>query len=85
MRKVAFLARGFDEFNQWATQDKKIYSKIVTLVKDIYRDPFAGLGKPEALKYELSGLWSRRITDEHRLVYQVTIEEIIIVSCKFHY
>lgn len=85
MRKVAFLARGFDEFNQWAIQDKKIYNKIVTLIKDIHRDPFAGLGKPETLKHELSGLWSRRITDEHRLVYRVTDEEIIIVSCKFHY
>jgi toxin YoeB len=85
MRKVAFLARGFDEFNQWATQDKKIYSKIVTLIKDIHRDPFAGLGKPEALKHELSGLWSRRITDEHRLVYRVTDEEIVITSCRFHY
>lgn len=85
MRKVAFLARAFDEFNQWAVQDKKIYSKIVSLIKDVNRDPFAGLGKPEPLKHELSGLWSRRITDEHRLVYRVTDEEIIIVSCKLHY
>ncbi len=85
MRKVAFLARGFDEFNQWAIQDKKIYSKIVSLIKDIHRDPYSGLGKPEALKHELSGLWSRRITDEHRLVYSVTDTEIVIISCKFHY
>ncbi len=85
MRKVAFLARGFDKFNQWAIQDKKIYSKIVTIIKDIHRDSYSGLGKPEALKHELSGLWSRRITDEHRLVYSVTGEEIVIVSCKFHY
>jgi toxin YoeB len=85
MRKVAFLARAFDEFNQWAVQDKKIYSKIVSLIKDVNRDPFAGLGKPEPLKHELSGLWSRRITDEHRLVYRVTDEEIVVVSCKFHY
>jgi len=85
MRKVAFLSRGFDEFNQWAIKDKKTYSKIVTLIQDIHRDPVSGLGKPEALKHELSGLWSRRISDEHRLVYAVTDEEIIIVSCKFHY
>jgi toxin YoeB len=85
MKKVAFLARAFDEFNQWAVQDKKIYSKIVSLIKDVNRDPFAGLGKPEPLKHELSGLWSRRITDEHRLVYRVTDEEIVVVSCKFHY
>lgn len=85
MRKIAFLSRGFDEFNQWAIDDKKIYAKIVTLVKDIQRDPFSGLGKPEALKYELSGLWSRRITEEHRLVYSITPEEVVIVSCRFHY
>jgi len=85
MRKIAFLPRGFDEFNQWAIDDKKIYAKIVTLVKDIQRDPFSGLGKPEALKYELSGLWSRRITDEHRLVYSIAPEEVVIVSCRFHY
>lgn len=85
MRKVAFLARAFDEFNLWAVQDKKIYTKIVSLIKDINRDPFAGLGKPEPLKHDLSGLWSRRITDEHRLVYRVTDEEIVVVSCKFHY
>ena len=85
MRKVAFLPRSFEEFNQWAIEDKKIYTKIVTLIKDIERDPFSGLGKPEALKHNLSGLWSRRITQEHRLVYHVSPEEIVIVSCKFHY
>ncbi|MDS1345643.1 Txe/YoeB family addiction module toxin [Planktothrix agardhii] len=82
---MAFIPRSFDEFNQWAIEDKKIYTKIVTLIKDIQRDPFSGLGKPEALKHDLSGLWSRRITQEHRLVYNVTDEEIVIVSCKFHY
>ena len=85
MRKVAFLTRSFDEFNQWAIEEKKIYAKIVNLIKDIQRDPFSGLGKPEALKHDLSGLWSRRITKEHRLVYRVSEEEIVIVSCKFHY
>lgn len=85
MRKVAFLSRSFDEFNQWAIEDKKIYAKIVNLIKDIHRDPFSGIGKPEALKHDLSGLWSRRITKEHRLVYSVSEEEIVIVSCKFHY
>ena len=85
MRKVAFLARAFDEFNLWAVQDKKIYTKIVSLIKDVNRDPFAGLGKPEPLKHDLSGLWSRRITDEHRLVYKVSEKEILIFSCKSHY
>ena len=85
MRKVAFLTQSFDEFNQWAIEDKKNYAKIVKLIKDIQRDPFSGLGKPEALKHDLSGLWSQRITKEHRLVYSVSDEEIVIVSCKFHY
>jgi toxin YoeB len=85
MRKVAFLARGSMSSTSLRIQDKKIYSKIVALIKDIQRDPFSGLGKPEALKYELSGLWSRRITEEHRLVYRVTDVDVIVVSCKFHY
>jgi toxin YoeB len=85
MRKVAFLPQAFDEFNVWAKENKKIYAKIVALIKDIQRDPFSGLGKPEALKYDLSGLWSRRINHEHRLVYRITDEEIVIVSCRFHY
>ncbi|MCZ8047859.1 MAG: Txe/YoeB family addiction module toxin [Microcystis aeruginosa K13-05] len=65
--------------------DKKVDAKIVSLIKDVQREPFSGLGKPEALKHELSGLWSRRITKEHRLVYSVSDQEIVIVSCKFHY
>jgi toxin YoeB len=85
MRKTAFLPRAFSEFSNWATEDKKIYAKIVTLIKDIDRNPFAGLGKPEPLKYQFAGLWSRRITDEHRLVYKVTEDEVLIISCRFHY
>ncbi|NEQ34864.1 MAG: Txe/YoeB family addiction module toxin [Okeania sp. SIO3I5] len=65
--------------------DKKIHQKIVALIKDIDRSSFSGLGKPEPLKYELSGYWSRRINDEHRLVYKVTDYEIIIIACKYHY
>lgn len=85
MRRVAFLPAAFDDLSQWATEDRKVYARIVKLIKDIDRDPFVGIGKPEPLKHELAGLWSRRITDEHRLVYKVTNEEIVIVSCRFHY
>ncbi len=67
------------------SQTKKVDAKIVSLIKDVQREPFSGLGKPEALKHELSGLWSRRITKEHRLVYSVSDQEIVIISCKFHY
>jgi toxin YoeB len=85
MRKIAFLPQAFEDFYLWATENRKIYTKIMTLIKDIDRHPFSGLGKPEPLKRNLKGLWSRRITKEHRLVYRVTDEEIIVVSCKFHY
>jgi toxin YoeB len=66
-------------------RDRKLYSKIVALIQDIDRSPFTGLGKPEPLKYEFSGYWSRRINDEHRLVYKITDAEIIIVSCRYYY
>lgn len=85
MRKIAFLPQGFDDFNWWISHDKKTYNRLVKLIRDIERDPFNGLGKPEPLKHELQGLWSRRMTDEHRLVYAVTDEEIVIVACRFHY
>ncbi|WP_013324041.1 Txe/YoeB family addiction module toxin [Gloeothece verrucosa] len=75
-RKIVFEASAFEDFNEWVSLDKKIYQKIINLIKDINRSPFSGLGKPEPLKYELSGYWSRRINDEHRLVYLVTDEPI---------
>jgi len=85
MKNITFAPEAFEQFNDWAAQDKKIHRKIITLINDILRQPFTGLGKPEPLKPELSGYWSRRITDEHRLVYEVTETEIIILSCRFHY
>ena len=85
MKQVAFEEKAFEDFTNWATQDKKLYTKIIALIKDIKRNPFLGLGKLEPLKHELSGYWSRRINDEHRLVYKVTDTMIIIASCKYHY
>jgi toxin YoeB len=84
-RKIAFLPDAFADFNRWSREDRKIQKKIVSLIQEIDRTPFSGTGKPEPLKHQLQGLWSRRITQEHRLVYQVTDEEITIVSCRFHY
>ena len=75
----------WDEYLGWQTGDKKVLKKINALIKDIERDPFVGIGKPEPLKYELAGCWSRRITDEHRLVYIVEDESVSIVSCRYHY
>ncbi|MCY7333619.1 MAG: Txe/YoeB family addiction module toxin [Pseudanabaena sp. CAN_BIN31] len=84
-RRILFEADAFADFNEWAKMDRKIYNKIVELLKDIERSPFSGIGKPEPLKYELSGFWSRRISDEHRFVYQVSDREILIAACKGHY
>ena len=85
MRRVVFEAKAFDDFTNWSTQDKKIYRKIIQLIKDVQLNPFEGLGKPEPLKHELQGYWSRRIDLEHRLVYTVTDDEVIIIACKYHY
>ena len=82
---ISFESNAFDDFNQWAIDDKKRYKRIITLIKDISRNPYQGLGKPEALKHELQGYWSRHIDDEHRLVYKVETDAIIIISCKYHY
>ena len=73
------------DYVEWQDRDKKIIKRINKLIKDINRDPYKGLGKPEPLKHELSGFWSRRITDEHRLVYNVESNSIAIISCRYHY
>ena len=84
-RRVVFEFSAFEDFNSWAVENKKIYRKIVKLIYDIDRSPNQGLGKPEALKHDLQGYWSRRIDKEHRLVYRVSQETITIISCKYHY
>jgi toxin YoeB len=84
-RRVIFESSAFEDFTDWAQLDKKLHKKIVELLKDIDRSPFAGLGKPEPLKHDLRGFWSRRITDEHRLVYTVSDYEITVAACKYHY
>ena len=85
MRRLVFEPSAFQDFTAWATQDKRVFRRIVTLLKDIQRSPFQGIGKPEPLKHNLSGYWSRRITQEHRLVYKITNDELIIISCRYHY
>ena len=85
MRRIIFEKKAFDDFTDWAARDRKKYQKIVRLIKDIRNTPFAGLGKPEPLRHELQGYWSRRIDREHRLVYAVTDKEIVIIACRFHY
>ncbi|MBQ2315277.1 MAG: Txe/YoeB family addiction module toxin [Treponema sp.] len=82
---VSFTLSAFEDYQHWAKDDKTVFRKINSLIKEILRTPFAGTGKPEPLKHELSGFWSRRITEEHRLVYKVEKDELMIVSCKYHY
>ena len=85
MRSVAFDPNGFEDLAWWIQQDRKTALRIVRLIKEIQRTPFEGTGKPEPLRHELKGCWSRRITKEHRLVYEVGEETIRILACRFHY
>lgn len=82
---ISFVQRSWDEYNSWQKDDKKIFNKIQKLIKETLMDPFGGIGKPEPLKNNLHGYWSKRITDEHRLVYKVEDNQLIIISCKYHY
>jgi toxin YoeB len=84
-RLLAWTPEGWEDYLSWQQNDLEIVQKINNLIKDIRRQPFAGLGKPEPLKHDLAGYWSRRITSEHRLVYRVTEEAIRVVACKYHY
>jgi toxin YoeB len=85
MRKVVFEVDAFRDFVEWARIDRRLYQRIASLIVDTLRSPFSGLGKPEPLKHELRGYWSRRINDEHRLVYKVDDEAITIIACRYHY
>ncbi|MFI6901028.1 Txe/YoeB family addiction module toxin [Nonomuraea sp. NPDC050394] len=83
--KVAFTSQGWDDYVHWQTADRQILKRINRLIEDTVREPYEGIGKPEPLKYALAGAWSRRITDEHRLVYLVENDEIIILQARYHY
>ena len=83
--KIAFHQDAFDDFTDWSIVNKDNYKKIISLIKEIKRNPYEGSGKPEQLKYQFSGYWSRRINLEHRLVYKVDEVQIVIISCKGHY
>ena len=85
MRIVAFTSVAFREYNEWFELDKSIVDRIKILIREIDNDPFKGVGKPEPLKGNWSGHWSRRINREHRLVYRVSETQILIVKCKGHY
>lgn len=83
--KVVFSDPGWEDFQHWLAHDRKMAARIVRLINDIKRTPFEGLGKPEPLRHDLAGFWSRRIDEEHRLVYAVEKGAILIAQARYHY
>ena len=83
--KYIFVDESWEDYLYWQKNNKKYVKKINELIKDISRHPFTGKGKPEPLKFQYSGYWSRRIDAEHRLIYKVKDDEIHIAKCRFHY
>jgi len=77
--------KSWNDYLYWQKNDKQILKKINELIKSIKREPFSGIGKPEPLKHQLAGFWSRRINNEHRFVYQVERDNLYIISCRYHY
>jgi len=85
VRGIHFDPDGWEDFLFWLASDRKVARRITRLIAEIQRDPFGGIGKPEPLKGELSGYWSRRIDDEHRLVYRAAEAEVKILKARYHY
>ncbi|WP_373518087.1 Txe/YoeB family addiction module toxin [Pricia sp.] len=83
--RIVFTKNSWEDYVSWQREDKKLLKRINLLIISIQRTPFEGIGNPEPLKYDLSGYWSRRIDREHRLVYQVEENSILIYSCRYHY
>lgn len=83
--QLSFTKEGWENHTYWQETDRKILKKINALIKECLRTPYEGTGQPEALKHELSGWWSRRITQEHRLVYRVEGDVLMVAQCRSHY
>jgi toxin YoeB len=83
--KLIFAEKAWEDYLYWQKTDKKMLSRINALIKDINHSPFEGLGKPEPLKHALSGYWSRRINEEHRIVYKIHDDSILIAQLRYHY
>ena len=82
---ICFEDQAWDDYLYWQKNDKRILKRLNMLIKDIERSPFEGVGKPEPLKHLLAGCWSRRINAEHRIVYMVEDDKLVILQCRFHY
>jgi toxin YoeB len=85
MRNIEFIPEAFLEYRNWVENDRRMALRIGDLIRDILRDPYVGIGKPEALKHQFKGYWSRRIDHEHRLIYKITETAVVIISCYSHY
>ena len=83
--KLVFAESAWEDYLYWQKTDKRMLKRINTLIKDTSREPFEGIGKPEPLKHALSGYWSRRINDEHRVVYKVKGDSLLIAQLRYHY
>lgn len=83
--KLAFTESGWNDYLWVQEKDRKLLRRVNALIKDVLRGPFEGIGKPEPLKSDLTGYWSRRINSEHRLIYGVSDTEVVIISCRYHY
>lgn len=83
--RVVFTPHGWDDYTFWLGTDRAVLKRINRLIDDAVRDPTSGIGKPEALRHALSGTWSRRISEEHRLVYLVEGDDLVILTARFHY
>lgn len=82
---IAFTDAGWRDYQYWVATDRAMVKRINKLIADVQRTPFTGIGKPEALKHQLAGYWSRRITDEHRLIYAVEEDQLVIIAARYHY
>ena len=83
--KLVFADEAWEDYLYWQKQDKWIVERINKLIREVQREPFSGVGKPEPLKHALAGFWSRRITDEHRMVYRVEDDTLLIAQLRYHY
>lgn len=83
--RIVFSTNGWDDYVWWQTQDRKVLRRITALLADIVRNGNEGVGKPEPLRHEFHGYWFRRITDEHRLIYRISGDDILIAQCRYHY
>ena len=83
--KLIFADEAWDDYLHWQKQDKRMLERINTLIRETQREPFTGLGKPEPLKHALAGFWSRRITEEHRMVYKIEGNALLLAQLRYHY